>query len=186
VDGCPTVIAVHHTGKDVERGARGSNSFHGGLDTMLKITREEMRVTLNVEKQKDDEDGFDIPLKAVGVKAPDAGEDTKPYSLVVLDASADPAPTKSRKAANVSPAAQLGLSALVAAIEVFGSERKGLPGVPGNVLSVTEAEWRRAYYSRSTAPTQEAKAVGFKRAHEALAAKGVALKVDGFAWIVRG
>jgi hypothetical protein len=186
VPSAPNVFAVHHSGKDTDRGSRGSSSFPGAVDTMLKITRDEGRVTLRVEKQKDDEDGFDVALKAVGVKAPDAGPDDKPYSLVILDAADDAVPRKGRRPGNLTPAAQLALSALVGAVGQWGTYRTGLANVPGTVKCVTELEWRTAFYARSAAPTKEAKATAFKRAHEVLAAKRIVLLVDSFVWIVEG
>jgi hypothetical protein len=184
VDGAPNVFAVHHSGKDEERGSRGSSSFPGAVDTMLKVKREEGRITLRVEKQKDDEDGFDVRLKAVGVRAPGAGPDDKPYSLVVLDASDDAAPKGGRKKEALPAGAQLCLSALVGVVGQIGTYRQGLANVPSTVKSVTELEWRHAFYARSAANTQEAKSTAFRRAHEQLAAKGVVVMVDSFAWIV--
>lgn len=186
VDGGPSVLVVHHSGKDAEKGARGSSSFNGALDTMLRVTREEDRVTVRVEKQKDGEDGFDLQLRAVGVVSPAAGPDTKPYSLAIIDASGDPTPKKTRKAANLAPGAQLALSALTGALNQFGVFRRGLANVPSTVKSVTELEWRNAYYARSTAPTKDSKALAFRRAHEQLSAKGVVVLVDTFVWIVEG
>ena len=54
------VLCVHHAGKNEERGARGSSALLGGMDTMLSLKAEgdedlPRRVTLRVEKQKDEE-----------------------------------------------------------------------------------------------------------------------------------
>lgn len=56
------VHGVHHSGKDADRGARGSSALLGAVDTMVKITRDGERVTLEVEKQKDDEEAKPITL----------------------------------------------------------------------------------------------------------------------------
>lgn len=52
--GC-TVLALHHTGKDDARGARGSNAFLGGVDTMLEVRSHQASkaLALHVRKQKD-------------------------------------------------------------------------------------------------------------------------------------
>lgn len=52
--GC-TVLALHHTGKDDARGARGSNAFLGGVDTMLEVRSHQASkaIALHVRKQKD-------------------------------------------------------------------------------------------------------------------------------------
>lgn len=53
--GC-SVIPVHHTGKDVERGMRGSNAIHGAVDATFLIKRSgKSRVTMINEDQKDGE-----------------------------------------------------------------------------------------------------------------------------------
>jgi hypothetical protein len=58
------VIGVHHSGKDKERGMRGSTVLLGGCDASLKITKSiEHRVTINVEKQKDAEEAAPIHME---------------------------------------------------------------------------------------------------------------------------
>ena len=51
------VLAVHHSGKDKDRGMRGSTVLLGGCDASIRLTRDEGYVTLTVEKQKDAEQG---------------------------------------------------------------------------------------------------------------------------------
>lgn len=55
--GC-TVIAIHHTGKDQSRGARGSSAFHAGFDTVIQIDaqRTTKAVSVTVKKHKDAEE----------------------------------------------------------------------------------------------------------------------------------
>lgn len=50
------VLAVHHSGKDKDRGMRGSTVLLGGCDASIRLTKEEGLVTLTVEKQKDAEE----------------------------------------------------------------------------------------------------------------------------------
>jgi hypothetical protein len=49
-----SVLLVHHTGKDAERGGRGSSALKGAVDAELETVREtgKHRVTLKVRKQK--------------------------------------------------------------------------------------------------------------------------------------
>lgn len=50
------VAPIHHTGKDQERGMRGSNAIHGAVDTTLRIKAAgERRVQMINEDQKDGE-----------------------------------------------------------------------------------------------------------------------------------
>ncbi len=57
------VHGVHHSGKDPDRGARGSSALLGAIDTMIRVTREEDQVTVEVEKQKDDDEAKPIALQ---------------------------------------------------------------------------------------------------------------------------
>jgi hypothetical protein len=57
------VHGVHHSGKDPDRGARGSSALLGAVDTMIRVTREEDQVTVEVEKQKDDDEAKPIDLQ---------------------------------------------------------------------------------------------------------------------------
>ena len=66
-----TVLIVHHSGKDRERGARGSSSLPAAMDTVLSIRKAGQFKTLTVEKQRDSEDGrvftFDLKIVLLGV-----------------------------------------------------------------------------------------------------------------------
>ncbi len=55
--GC-TVIAVHHNGKEENRGARGSSAFQAGFDTVLEIkaSKSSKAVAVYVRKHKDAEE----------------------------------------------------------------------------------------------------------------------------------
>lgn len=55
--GC-SVLAVHHTGKDTARGARGSSAFHAGFDTVIEVSanRSNKAVSVSVRKHKDAEE----------------------------------------------------------------------------------------------------------------------------------
>lgn len=55
--GC-TVIAIHHTGKDQTRGARGSSAFLAGFDTVLEVqaNKKNKAVSVWVRKHKDAEE----------------------------------------------------------------------------------------------------------------------------------
>ncbi len=49
------VLAVHHSGKDSTRKARGSSAWLGAVDASIKIERLGETVSMTVEKQKDAE-----------------------------------------------------------------------------------------------------------------------------------
>lgn len=54
------LIGVHHSGKDKDRGMRGSTVLLGACDASIKITKSEKLVTLKTEKQKDAEEAEPI------------------------------------------------------------------------------------------------------------------------------
>jgi phage/plasmid primase-like uncharacterized protein len=55
-----TVLGIHHSGKDVERGMRGSTVLLGGCDTAIRVAKDEAHTVLSVEKQKDGEEIDDV------------------------------------------------------------------------------------------------------------------------------
>lgn len=63
VDGCAdlhdftngAVIGVHHSGKDKDRGMRGSTVLLGACEASVRVSKDEQTVCLSMEKQKDDE-----------------------------------------------------------------------------------------------------------------------------------
>jgi hypothetical protein len=77
------VLGIHHSGKDKERGARGSSAFLGAMDMLARVERSETgtTVTLTIEKQKDDEEGDPISL---GVEKIDITTGLKPENSLVL------------------------------------------------------------------------------------------------------
>lgn len=75
------VLGIHHTGKDTERGARGSNALLGGVDAEIKLERFEDRLTVTVTKQKDDEEGDPIQLC---VEKVDIGTPLAPATSLVV------------------------------------------------------------------------------------------------------
>lgn len=58
------MLGVHHTGKDKEKGMRGSSVLLGACDAAFKITKDnDQTVTIKTEKQKDSEEAENIHLK---------------------------------------------------------------------------------------------------------------------------
>lgn len=54
------VVGIHHSGKDADRGMRGSTVLLGGCDTAIRVAKEEDHTVLSVEKQKDGEEIEDV------------------------------------------------------------------------------------------------------------------------------
>lgn len=66
----PHVMAIHHSGKDEAKGARGSSSFRAALDTEIAVNRvgTSRRIRLIMTKQKDAEEAEPIQMEAVSLE----------------------------------------------------------------------------------------------------------------------
>jgi uncharacterized membrane protein len=82
-----TVMIVHHSGKVVERGERGSTSLRGATDVMIKVTAREGIVTVANDKQKDDEQFEDIDFKLTQVEIVASSRTVTSCVLVAADDS---------------------------------------------------------------------------------------------------
>lgn len=58
------VNCVHHSGKDISAGSRGSSALEAGVDTVIEITANGMIVTAKTTKQKNRPEGLPITLEA--------------------------------------------------------------------------------------------------------------------------
>jgi hypothetical protein len=100
VDGCAdlhnytdgAVIGVHHSGKDKDKGMRGSTVLLGGCEASIKVSKTENTVTLDMEKQKDDEEAAPIYLEMKKVEWSVGLE--KPISTLVPEKSNPPTSIK--------------------------------------------------------------------------------------------
>lgn len=79
------VLVVHHTGKDVEKGARGSSALTGAADCIIAVKRKGDSLTVinkpPIGKMKDAEEFADIALRAVPFTTDVDGE---PVTTLVL------------------------------------------------------------------------------------------------------
>jgi hypothetical protein len=76
-----SVLIVHHTGKNAEKGARGSIALKGAADAEFLVTKTKSgTIRLRNTKQKDSEPAADLPLRLVpvgescAIRAADAAE----------------------------------------------------------------------------------------------------------------
>jgi hypothetical protein len=180
------ILFIHHSGKDVAKGARGHSLLRAATDTEIEISRPDDAAigTIKVTKQRDMAKAADMhfSLKVVELGTNRRGKEVT--SCVVDAIEPDQAPAARPKRAKLSAGAQVALDCLIRVLGTHGEHRRGLANVPSTVKSVTETEWRRAYYATSSAPSDKARQMAFARAQEALAASKIALLVDSFAWVV--
>lgn len=79
-----TILFIHHTGKDLEKKDRGHTSLRAAADTMIRVQKKgEHGVTIEVDKQKDDEE-LTIELRTVSVEIGTDEATNKPITSLVL------------------------------------------------------------------------------------------------------
>jgi hypothetical protein len=181
--GC-AVIPIHHSGKDVARGARGTSALRGAWDTALEITSAASgkRVTMTVVDQKEAEAGqrlvFRMDTIAVGIGR---------TSLVpVLDDNPDPDMAGQKPDREITGHAGLVLRALQDVMA--GPESAVLPpfdGLPqGDVRGVPVEVLRRKVYERMPTVSQEARQKAFVRSIQNLMRMRAIGVRDPWAWLV--
>ena len=181
--GC-AVIPIHHSGKDVARGARGTSALRGAWDTALEITSAASgkRVTMTVVDQKEAEAGqrlfFRMDTIAVGIGR---------TSLVpVLDDNPDPDMAGQKPDREITGHAGLVLRALQDVMA--GPESAVLPpfdGLPqGDVRGVPVEVLRRKVYERMPTVSQEARQKAFVRSIQNLMRMRAIGVRDPWVWLV--
>ncbi|MBS7703279.1 AAA family ATPase [Chelatococcus asaccharovorans] len=82
------VVAVHHTGKDRERGARGWSGLKGAVDAEIELQKDESRlITARASKVKDEADGSRVRfrLKRLVIKEDALGREISSCVIVPTD-----------------------------------------------------------------------------------------------------
>ena len=157
-----TMLAVHHSGKDSSRGARGSNALLGALDTSVVVGKLDDVVTIKVEKQKDaepiDEMSFNMVSVSVGVT------DTS----IVLERTDAPAARPKRK----KPLAASHQRALTA-LQNLCAERG---------VRVPVSSWHEVHIRDCPDTSASTRAT----ARDALVDNGYVIIADGVCWINKG
>lgn len=102
-----TIILIHHTGKDTERGLRGHSSLKAALDFSLEIRVDQAgNRAVRLDKVKDGKDGLEYPfeLKEVTLGMDDEGDWVT--SIVAAEGGNSPIKKTSNALARGSKAAQ--------------------------------------------------------------------------------
>ena len=98
------VVVIHHTGKEVSKGARGHSSLFAAMDGAIEVKRNQSTRSWTVAKSRDGEDGSEVAFKLVVHKlGNDSDGDPRSSCTVELDSGQifqRPGPTgKDQKAA---------------------------------------------------------------------------------------
>jgi len=132
------VLIVHHTGKDVERGARGHSSLKAAADTEIVVTKADDVCIVKTTKQRDLADDFEIGFRGHVVEIGE-DEDGDPVTSLALE------PTDERPAPEdqLPKGAKAALDTLWSAIKGEGVTLiEGEASIPPDHRAIREDRWR--------------------------------------------
>ncbi len=184
------ILGIHHTGKDENKGMRGSTVLLGAVDTSIEVKHDQgtdIRVAL-IAKQRDH---APAPPVAFTLKQVDLGPDVdgdQVTSCVVEPSDKTPRGTKSGK--RLSTDQQLALDCLHEMLCEHGVAHLGNTHVPTSIRCVDSKLWRGRFYARKNPisgneeQAKEAKKRAFIRAYKVLLAAGKIGEFEGQVWAV--
>jgi hypothetical protein len=184
------ILLVHHSGKEVDRGMRGSSSLLGALDLVLKVGDDKV---IAVEKNKDGPDGGQMPfvLLPVDLGLDDEGD---PINTCVVDigVAGDATGKRKRKLPRDHTVAGKALRQLQELIIERQCETVvGIAGIPDHAdvvkVDLWRARCRRKGLSLESHPDkrEESEKRAFRRAMQDLQASGWIGITNDKVWIVR-
>lgn len=179
--GC-AVLPIHHSGKDSNRGARGSTALIGAVDVSVRVERDADRVLLTTEKQKDAEPLNPMQFKTLSVELAAGPLSLESETSLVLELSDQPADIVARK--KLSGQQRLILDALHDALSSAGEQRQIGNYIPKGYYSVSESLWRDFSMSKQISDgSDDSKKKAFLRAAKTLQERGIVGKWDDYCWI---
>lgn len=168
------VLIVHHSGKDRDRGMRGSNALLGAVDTAVEVTKD-VDTGLCEAKVTAIKDGGDIGPFAYTLSQTAVGTDED--GDAILSCVIDPAGARQGgKRAALSDTEQRALQVLK---ELVGDSRD----MPGHWRNVPLATWRDTFRDKEEG-TFEARKKRAERSTKALIDKGFAEVRYNDVWLV--
>ena len=184
------ILGIHHTGKDENKGMRGSTVLLGAVDTSIEVKHNQgtdIRVAL-IAKQRDH---APAPPVAFTLKQVDLGpdEDGDPVTSCVVKPS-DKIPPGIKSGKRLSTDQQLALDCLHEVLCEHGRAHPGNTHVPTSIRCVDSKLWRGRFYARKNPisgneeQAKEAKKRAFIRAFKALLAAEKIGEFEGQVWAV--
>ncbi|WP_422001183.1 AAA family ATPase [Roseovarius mucosus] len=155
------VMVIHHTGKDEERGARGSSALRAAVDNEIQVTANGEIIS---RKQRDQEPPEPLHFKLRSVVLGE-DEDGDPVTSAVVDVTEPP--KKARKP--LTGKNNVAMLALYDALRDHGETKTGNT-YPNNRKVVLLDHWRAACDSHglTTGASESAARQAFKRAKDRL------------------
>lgn len=178
------VMFIHHSGKDVAKGARGHSSLRAAIDTEIEVVDNEGAVRVaSVVKQRDLKkgDAFPFTLEIIEIGTNRHGE---PVTTCLVKSDAEAYAGASLPRHRLPQSQQRALEVLADLVAASG--QAGHAGTPAGIPSVPEKWWRERFYERAMpGAEQKAKEKAFRRAADALLSSHLAGMSAGRVWVVR-
>ena len=171
------VLVVHHSGKNVDAGARGSSALRAAVDTEIAVTEGQ----ISCAKQRDMENSGRLFFDLEGVELGFDSDGEPVTSAIVV-----PADAPAMKAKPLTGRDEVAAQALDEAIRLSGSTRSG-ENFPHNRKIVELSAWReRCRVNGLTDPEASAdtQRKAFTRAKERLLDRDYVRVWDQFVWKV--
>lgn len=129
------LMAIHHTGKDTSRGARGHSSLRAAVDSEIALNREGDIVLADLTKQRDGPVGRRFAYRLVQVEL-GRDRDGDPVTTCRVEPTETP-----EKRDRLTGAAKIAMQALDDALGQHGLHRQQ-DGIPPNVKVVPVSRWK--------------------------------------------
>lgn len=180
------IACVGHTGKDEDRGHRGSNANLGDVDLMVKISGGDAVKTATVIKINDGHEG---PLTHYKIESALLGtdEDGDPITTAIISDDAAEATQEAKVKKGLSGAQGRAMELLTRCINDNGRPPPASQEFPRNVRLVALEEWHTACErgGLSSAVSEEDRDRVFRRAKDDLQTLNRIACLDGLVWLVR-
>ena len=172
------VMVIHHSGKDASKGARGSGSLRGAVDTEIELTRDGDTILAETKKQRDMPTGATFAYKLRGVLI-GHDEDGDAVTTAIVEEADAPA----KRAPRLKGQALIAMQAFGDALAAHGAVKHG-EDFPPNRQCVSLDHWREACdrHHLTSGEGESSKRTAFHKNWKALQEKGVIRVIDGFAW----
>lgn len=155
------VMVIHHTGKDEERGARGSSALRAAVDNEIQVTSN-WEITCRKQRDQEQPEPLHFTLRSVTLGQ---DEDDEPVTSAVVVAIDPPKPQrKPLKGKN-----EVAMQALYDTLRDHGATKSG-GNYPFNCKVVAVDRWREAcgVHGLTEGTSDSAARTAFKRAKDKL------------------
>lgn len=173
------IMLIHHSGKDVARGARGHSSLRAAVDTEIELTRDEVGViTAEVTKQRDGPTGYRFPYSLRQIEL-GRDQDGDPVTTCLVE----PVQDARAERVEISGPALAALNTLEAILQEHGKCLRD-PRYPGTPC-VAHKVWMEDCIARSNLSTSDKRETHrriFNREVESLKRFGLISVRDDLVW----